>query len=273
MTADGKAQVIYATHSPSMINPMRGGQIRVLHRTMSQNKKFATTRLMPAPDEANFLAVRTSLGISAGDSLLYAPVTIITEGVTEVRCLPAVIARLNSAGLLGEIDADKLLGLSTFLDGNGDSYEYLCRLAKAHGAKVILFLDGDKRRQVQKMDIAGKHPDVPVVFITGTKEFEQIVPETKYLQALAEEAEVNLGDDPSQELATWTAAQAYRSKVAFSKRVDQWFDERHTIDFFLSKKLIMERAIRLTDPTEIDATAIKELLGKIEQALLGTSFT
>lgn len=272
MTEDGKTQIIYATHSPSMLNPMRGHQIRVLHRVMSKNGKFGTTRLLPAPEEANFLAVRTSLGISAGDSLLYAPVTIVTEGITEVRCLPTAIKRLNSAQLLTGIDADKLLGLVTFLDGNGDSYELLCRLAKAHGAKVILFLDGDKRHRVQQMDLASKHPDVPVVFITGAKEFEQIVPESKYLQALAEETKTNLGDNPSHDLATWTAAENYRKNVAFSKRVDRWFEEQHIIDFHLSKKQLMERALNLTEPADIDAAPIKELLGKIEQMLQGTSF-
>lgn len=271
LTADGRTQVIYATHSPAMLNPMRGEQVRVLYRDRSDDKQYATTRLLPRPEEANFHAVRTSLGISLGDSLVYAPVTVITEGITEVRCIPKVLLKLRDAGLLDGMEVEKLLGLATFLDGNGDSVEYLTRLAKAHGAKVILFLDGDKRERVQQLGMAEVHPDVSIVYVTGEREFEQVVPEASYLAAVAAKSEVAIGENAASEVLAWTEAQPNRKRMAFSKRVDAWFVEKHGTRL-PSKKVLMEHAVDLTAAGQIDATPFRQLLGTIAAALKGTSF-
>ncbi len=269
LTSDGKTQVIYATHSPAMVNPMRGTQLRVLYRTTESG--FATSKLLPKPEQSNFLGLRTSLGISAADSLLYAPVTVITEGSTEQACLPDIIEKLESVADFGFSDARKILGLATFLDGNGDSFEYLCRLAKANGAKVVVFLDGDKRARVAQLDMEHAHPDVPVVFLPGQSEFEEIVPTSVYLRALGRLTDSDLGDDAEVRFNAWIACNPRLQRFAFSKRVERWFTDNYDA-CFPSKNALMQKAIALAQPAQISAGSIQSLLGEIRKFLENTSF-
>ena len=64
-------QVIYATHSPSMINSMKPHSLRLLRRTQLDGKATAVVSNRPIGDD--FLPVRASLGLTPSDSLLYAP--------------------------------------------------------------------------------------------------------------------------------------------------------------------------------------------------------
>jgi hypothetical protein len=84
LTEGGQTQVVYATHSAAMINPMRPDQIRVLVR--GKSGQTATTKLLSRPTDANFFGLRTSLGMSAADSLLFAPITITCRSRVEGRC-------------------------------------------------------------------------------------------------------------------------------------------------------------------------------------------
>ncbi len=86
-----KIQVIYVTHSPSMINIMRPGAIRVLSR--HEINGIATSKIDTSAFADNYIGVRSSLGLSPSDSLLYAPITVVVEGRTEVRCLYLVLNR------------------------------------------------------------------------------------------------------------------------------------------------------------------------------------
>ena len=78
---DPLIQVIYVTHSPSTINTMRPGSIRVLSR--HQVDGVATTWIENASFEDNYIRVRSSLGLNPSDSLLYAPTAKLTLVVGE----------------------------------------------------------------------------------------------------------------------------------------------------------------------------------------------
>ena len=101
---DPMIQVIYVTHSPSMINTMRPGAIRLISRVESDGK--ATSIIENAAFDHNYIGVRSSLGITPADSLLYAPITVVVEGPTEVRCLPLVLKKLKDGGVSGFGDLD-----------------------------------------------------------------------------------------------------------------------------------------------------------------------
>lgn len=202
LTATKKAQVIYATHSPCMINPMRPEQIRLFRRATVDGKP--TSSIHRQATDSNFLALRTSLGISASDSLLFAPVTVVIEGDTEFKCLAPLIKILADAKVQGFDDAAKLLSLSHFLDGMGDSYEFFCRLAKSQGTLVVLFLDGDKRKMVEQQKVAETHPDVPIIFMPGREDFEQLIPAELYFDALAEKlGQTGKGKNLEEQWQTW----------------------------------------------------------------------
>jgi hypothetical protein len=269
ITSDGRTQVVYSTHSAAMINPMRGEQVRVLVRAKAG--ATATTKLLSRPTDANFLGLRTSLGMSPADSLLFAPVTVITEGATEVGCLPKLIEKLEPSGILAPLDLRRLSGLTTFMDGMGDSFEFLCRFAKAHGARVVLFLDGDKRARVSQLRMTEHHPDVPIVHLPGASEFEELVPAGVYLRALAELTGIALPADAEQQIAAWTGQVEHRSRLAFSKRVEGWFTDHVPADF-PTKKAVMQKALELAQPAEINATPIRELFNQIQRLLESTSF-
>ncbi len=125
LTVTGRTQVVYATHSPCMINPMRPEQVRLLRRSTLNGKPVSV--ILPQATDSNFLALRTSLGISASDSLLYAPVTVVIEGDTEFKCLAPIIRTFLEATRLKTfcVGQWQLLSLSHFLDGMGDNYEFL----------------------------------------------------------------------------------------------------------------------------------------------------
>jgi predicted ATP-dependent endonuclease of OLD family len=129
LAAHPTVQVVYATHSPSMINTMRPHAVRLLHRVSTDGR--ACTRIDNRPYAENYRAVRASLGITPADSLLYAPLAVIVEGITEVVALPIALERFQKQGIEGFGDREELLSQTGFIEGGGDSFPYLCRLAKS----------------------------------------------------------------------------------------------------------------------------------------------
>lgn len=257
-------QVLYATHSPSMVNTLRPTSIRVLKRDRVDEK--ATSVIINNAFDKNFFAVRSSLGLSPADSLLYAPITVVVEGLTEVRCLRLVFEKLKVAGIGGFEDVDAVLAQTHILEGGGDSFEYLCRLAKSQGAKPVVFLDGDKRRgsSARLMTrVREDHPDVPVVTLLEGEEFEQLVPAEKYIEAVALDLEDTSGTLTVARFDEWKVKHPYHAKKAFSKLVEEWvcveFNER------LNKPRVMQRALEITDATSILPAKLQELLAEMRK--------
>ena len=94
--------------------------------------------------------------------------------------------RLAEARVAGFEDAKKLLAHACILDGHGDRFEYLCKVATAQGAHPIVFLDGDKRRRVEQSKFAEKCPLVPLILLDPKTEFEELIPTGSYFQGLAD---------------------------------------------------------------------------------------
>jgi AAA ATPase domain len=261
LAKSGLIQVVYATHSPSMINTMRPGSIRVLSRSRDgdqaasvvENKAFGT----------NYYRVRSSLGLNPSDSLLYAPVTVIVEGATEVMCIPDVLMRLKAAEQAGFDDLEDLLSHTHFLDGEGDSYEYMCRLASSQNATPVLFLDGDKTESVAAT--RSKHPNVKVIQLQKDSEFEQIVPKERYIEAVASVLGDNTGTITLHEFEKWSVAQ--RKKLGFSKLVERWLQDEHDAKP-LYKPIVMKKAIELTDVGDlVQRDAFRDLVAAIRDSL------
>ena len=254
-----KAQVIYATHSPSMINTMRPATIRVMRRDRVNEE--ATSIIENACYDHDYRRVRTSLGITPSDSLLYAPITVIVEGPTEIRCLPRLLEMFENAALPGFEDVQLLLSQAHFLDGEGSSFEYMCRLALSQNASPVIFVDGDKLSEVEM--IRGKHPDVPILHLEAGTEFEQIVPEEKYIQAVS----ISLNDH-SQKITIeyfdlWRAEQS--KSRAFSKQIRRWIED--ISDKPLYKPLIMEKAIEIAGIDLINPDVFRRLVAAMRTAI------
>jgi len=255
-------QIIYATHSPSMIDVLSPERIRLFERTNKDDKP--TTIINNKPIEDNFYPVRTSLGISPADSLLYAPITIVVEGETEILGLPLLLKRLHNEKIAGFELAHRALSVSHFLDGHGSSFEYWCRIAKSQGCKPIIFVDGDKSREIQQQKISEKHPDVPIIILETMSEFEEIVPKSIYFQSLASELENSqITEDAFNQ---WETQRKIISKVAFTKRIDWWLSEEFS-DVIYSKPRIMKKAIETADLSSINTTSIKQLVDKMVETI------
>ena len=254
-------QVIYATHSPSMINTIRPGAIRVLSR--HEKNEIATTKIENVAFEDNYIRVRSSLGLTPSDSLLYAPVTIIVEGPTEVRCLPAVFQKLQESGVSGFDDFKLLLSNVHFLDGNGDNYSRILKVARSQNVASILFLDGDKRNKIN--EFKKEFADVPIVFLPDQSEFEEVVPRADYIRALAEFLDV---DSSKMSVSNFNAWLKTEKKIrAFSKLIDRWLQDVFDIEKDYKKPLVMEAAISLTSSNDIQRSAFEELIQYVRYLL------
>ncbi|MCB0208409.1 MAG: AAA family ATPase [Anaerolineae bacterium] len=252
-------QVIYATHSPSMINTMRPNGMRLLSR--KNENQIAVSTILNRPINENFLPVRSSLGLSPGDSLLYSPITIIVEGYTELFGLPLLLKRLYKEKFEGFQKIDQLLAQTHLLDGQGDSFEFMCRLAKSQGAHPIIFVDGDKLRQLKKTKKV--HPDVPIIALKEAQEFEEIVPESIYFNALNEITSQNIQVDNFKK---WNQTKNLPIQMMFSKRVERWLQDNHP-DIRFDKPKIMKKALELVDLSEIDLLPFRKLVDNMTHLL------
>lgn len=259
LASNPKLQVIYTTHSPAMINTMRPRSIRVLKRERVEDR--ATTTFLNRPYSGNYSLVRSSLGVTPGDSLLYAPITLVIEGATEILCLPLAMRKLAGAGLLGPVSADELdviFSQAHILDGEGSSFPKMCRLAKSQNAEVAVFVDGDKRGEAQA--VKDEFPDAPVVALDAGMEFEDLVPPEVYIAKAAVEVEAPEESDLAA-FREWERAEEeagrLRQSVVFSKRVERWLSQLTDKPFH--KPTVMRKVLEEVDPGLINAEPFTEL--------------
>lgn len=261
-----QVQVVYATHSPSMINSVRPHSIRVLRRTTSGDA--ATSVVDDRPVDGNFLAVRSSLGISAGDSLLWAAVTVIVEGPSEVLGLPIILERLRRAEVEGFGDVNTLLSQVHFLDGCGDSFDRHCQLAVSQGTKPVVFLDGDKAGS-RLNKLRRKCPEVPIVLLEGREEFEELVSPEAYFASLsgvmAEFSEDAVESLTQDRFEAWEKDANLPAQMVFSKRIDRWVED--AIGLSVEKPLVMKNVLTDVPVTEVKTGPLKELVDTIRNEL------
>ena len=257
-----KVQVIYATHSPAMVNPAHPERVRVFSRKW--NGDVGTSQVERLSHSENFQAARISLGITPCDSLLYGLVTIIVEGETEARCLAPLLRRLDREGVSGFENLSSLLDSCHFVCGWGDSIFYYCKLARDQNGRPIAFLDGDKKREAAKLVEAG----VPTIELPKQTEFEEIVPLDRYIAALAEECialDISSESITAEGFRAWSTSNASPAQSMFSKRVDSWLQQ--TIGRQLKKHSVMERAIRLTRANEFNVESLAKLAEAIRNQM------
>lgn len=261
LAATTRFQIVYATHSPCMVNTMRPKGIRLLTRTTRGDR--AITVVDNTPFGAGFGSVRSSLGISPADSLLYAPITIMVEGKTEVLCLPILLKRLSEELKTGFEDVSSLLAQTVLIDAEGcGNIAYLCRLAKSHGAKVLVYVDGDQlkrwEQQLQK--------EAPLLLSKEGGEFEQIITPERYFEALSRHYKDEGITVALSDYQAWEAKANLPDGFAFTKRVARWFtDELKERE--PRKAEVMRDAVEQTPLNEIDLDGLKRLLAAMSVSL------
>jgi len=131
----------------------------------------------------------------------------------------------------------------------------MCRLAKSQNAKPILFLDGDKYNEIEKVRI--KHPEIPIVTLDKDTEFEEIIPMESYIQAAAEVLEDTSGNINLDNYLAWEKKANLRASIMFSKRVDRWLCDEHEKPLY--KTRVMLKAIELTEIDKIKTETFERL--------------
>jgi predicted ATPase len=253
-------QVVYCTHSSAMINGLRPGAVRLVDRL--QDDGIPTSRFHNDVYRENFVHVRSSLGLSPADSLLYAPITIVLEGATEVLCLPLLLEKLANSNILDGDTLRTMLSQSHVVDGLGSSVQYVVTLAKSQGAHPVVFLDGDKANEAAR--IRSSNPDVAVIELPRNTEFENIVPLKDYLQA----ASLSLPETvrhlvTPEAFEVWQAGNGIPEQMMISKRVDRWISDVFNAN--INKPATMAKAIELADATSITAAPFIALLDAMER--------
>ena len=267
-----RVQVVYSTHSPSMIPTARAHRIRVLERA-TRDDGVATSRLVKGPVDRNFLPVRTSLGLTAADSLLFAPVTLVVEGLSELFALPTLLRTLGDAGADGFQDAAELLDRVHVLAGGGDMIPQYCRMAASQGCRPVVFVDGDKLEPFLEK-VRAIEPPPPIVTLPDGVEFEEVFRTAVLFQALRDAAEQREGPDAAAAVNE-TAWDLWKSSnprtLPFSKHLKQWLAGL-PVPVRLDKPGVNRRAAQLSSADNVTAegtAALRRLLGYVRQLLDG----
>jgi hypothetical protein len=120
--------------------------------------------------------------------------------------------------------------------------------------------------------MAETHPDVPIIFLPGNSEFEQLVPVATYFNALSLELSKGIdGTVLKEECEKWIKTDEKHSRRAFSKQIWGWLDDSYE-DHTLTKPSVMRKAVELVKPDDINAQPLKDLLAAIRKHLQDTSF-
>ena len=257
-----RVQVIYATHSSCMINTTRPRCLRLLNRIISPNGN-PTTRINNEPYRGGrFQIIRSSLGMSPADSLLYAAITVIVEGETEEQGLRQIVEKvidvLPDAETREELEI--LYGQIHIVsaDGYSEIHKWV-KLAKSQGSQPIAFLDGDHYRKVLAK-LEETHSEVPVIHMDDGKDFEEIVSKRAYFTAVADIVGTTEGisaEEFDHWYIKWLKEPSSHEIGMFSNRVKKWTET--VFGRSLSKPKVMLRAIEIAEPDEIDLEKIGEL--------------
>ena len=250
-----------------MINPVRPKSLRLLTREQTDSG-VATTRINNKPyANDNYQMIRSSLGISPADSLLYAPITIIVEGATESLGLNRLFRRLiDESDDERYDDLETLVGLIHFLGAGGSSFVRWAKMADSQRSKVIAFVDGDQINNANALEKDFGH--IPIIHFEVTKEFEDIVSREVYFDALAEYAASKTPASSEviskEAYESWEAQQDFHKKFLFSKRVSKWYNGLYEYD--IEKAEVMDIAIKRAKLEDIDMSKIDELIDAIREA-------
>ncbi|MCK6548448.1 AAA family ATPase [Myxococcota bacterium] len=260
-----RVQVIYATHSPSMLNTMRPQSIRLLRRVTVDG--IPQTTIDERVTEWTYQPVRLSLGISAADSLLYGEVSVIFEGPSDMVAIGTLFERLEAHGASGFEGAALLFSRCSMIHGAGDNLVRTARIARHHGTKPVIFVDGDKPNLKSVLAEADATGGIPVVALAEGKELEDLVSRSSYFRALA----LVLDGDPAvlgeEKFAQWLASHPELRRKMFSKQVEEWL--RETREVRLPKPRVVALCARDVPLAEVDTEPLRQLLAAIRSAIVG----
>jgi len=182
-----QTQIIYTAHYPYLIDRNFPGQIRLLQAgregTTIENKPYHTQG-----DSVAWEPIRTGLGLTVGDSLLFDDYNVIVEGVVDQLLLCAVSQELSKIGDDRALD----LNYTAVLPAGGASQEVdLAKRALANELNVVALFDGEAACKEEINSFKKELPDAPEPLSLGDYykpgydfSIEDMLPTPLYLDAV-----------------------------------------------------------------------------------------
>ncbi len=207
---DRRFQVVYSTHSPSMIDGCQPSSIRILRRRDSES---ASPTVASPSNDSGMARIRESIGLLPSDSLSIADVALVVEGDSEFRISDSILRELTKRGI-----EDVESRISVVVAG-GDRVGVVARTLHQLGRAAVVLLDGDKSAVAAQ--IRGFGSSIRVAEMAPGTEIESYVDRDQYIRAairLCTEPKVE--KDPSEMFDEWIRdSGSSHSKKMISKQV------------------------------------------------------
>jgi predicted ATP-dependent endonuclease of OLD family len=252
-------QVVYATHSPSMIDTSNPHSTR----TIVHDPDTGRSRILDRKHLFdNYETIRLALGILPTDSLSSGFVNVVVEGAIELLVLPIWAEKLSASGLLS-LDLNQV----RLLNGAGPSVPVYFDVAISTGMPTVALLDSDRAgkayaEKIKSRTLAKYRLDYPAIhfFAEGSEEadLESVIPADKLVKALND---VCRPSPQIRELDLTADPQVKRSKNA------EDFLRRQKIELDEHKTDVAIAAARSMGAEEIPHTVVKAL--KAVASLIG----
>lgn len=260
LSENNNIQIIYTTHSPSMINSWKVQNIRLIEKF--EKGDVLCRKVSKKGHYENFLPIRVNLGITAADTLSLAPITIIVEGETEIMCLYKLLS------MTVEDDKDRLEKFSSLKNqfhflfcGGTSKFKQYCKMSISQGCRPIIFSDGDDFNNFKQQKIEEEYPEVPIIMLEEGDELENLISETLYFNTLTKECQSEIS---YQDYTVWLEERkgSFIDRLSFTKKVFRWLQE-FAPDFKYRKPLVMEKALSEVSINDIKTDKIIELFNQI----------
>lgn len=245
------SQVVYATHSPSMIDTSNPRSTRTIVYDPDKGRSNVLDRKHLFD---NYQTIRLALGILPTDSLSSGFVNVVVEGAIELLVLPIWVEKLSASGRLS-LD----LNLVRLLNGAGSSVPVYFDVAISTGMPTVAILDHDQAgrayaKKIESRTLARYRLDYPAIhyFAKGREDadLESVIPVDKLVNAVNEVCKPNPQIRES-DLSSNPQAKSSKNVEDFLERQGIAFDE-HKTDVAIA-------AARSMDVEEIPPTIVTAL--------------
>ena len=261
-----KNQVIFATHSPFMIDRHISSKVIVV------TKDSNGTKLDQKPYRKNWAPLRSSLGIVMNDTFYYADTSLFVEGTSDRMYIYAMMQKYSD-----ELDID--INFLSIIDGDErKEMTAIARILLAEDRKLVLLVDKDRGgEEITKniVDIARKKKKMKNLVTLNYGEFvreqdyasiEDLLPKgilemaiQKYLKEILDiEEKFSIADVSNDNTLGYSLRRYFADKKWTSEKSN--FSKTTVADFFASIFLESSDSIEGENPSKQLCVKLKELL-------------
>lgn len=271
LTKNANIQVVYITHSPSMISGATIDSIRLIVQRQQFDEQCTNSHIEKKPYDQNFQKVRTTLGLSPEDSLLYSPICLLVEGETELLAMELIFEKMVHFHPDTLSGFEQVLRSIHILDSRGSQFSIMCKLVESQGEYPIMFFDGDNLNGVLGNLRTVKPAYLEIdnfeyYHLPKPMEIEQIIKEEIYFRAFGEIYRIDNAHSKFIDYINSLDKDSNIHKRAFTKKIDAWVVNTElgdTISYV--KPTVMKLAVELCDDVNdfVEVESILALMNRL----------